>query len=227
MNRSLVLVVLAAVAWTAEARAADAPPPASSVDQNPSGAPPRPRREGFVASASLGPGFFSSQSGASPDKRRYVGTTLSLDVNLGGHIGRHFAFGAAYLRDQVYGLGVEDSLASVQSPSVKNLSFNLNLFALFGDVIVPFRGPELHLQGFFGYCRLGVTGRSANADVVNTPDGVAYAAAISGRLPLAGAVKVGLTARVTYAPLSVREYASQGTSVHVVVPALLATVGFD
>jgi hypothetical protein len=226
MSRAALLVALAGSAWTQTARAADARPPyPPHADQSKSSpAQPGPRRKELLATASLGPGFFSSRSGASLDTRRYVGTTLSFGLNVGGHLGRNFAFGAAYLRDQVYGLGVKDSLATVQSPNVKDLSFDLNLFGLFGDVILPFAGPELHFQGVFGYATLGVSGRS-NADGVSTPDGTAFSAAISGQLPLLGPTIIGLTARVTYAPLSVTE--KDGTAVHIVVPALLLTVGYD
>jgi hypothetical protein len=209
VTRAALLVVLSGMAWAQTARAAEAP---------------HGKVPGFVARASLGPGVFSSQSGGDTDTRRYLGTTLSFGLELGGRLGRNFAFGGAYLRDQVYGLAVRDSSSVVQPPSVKHLSFALNLYALFGDVILPFSGPELHLIGFAGYSALNVSGH-ANAENVDAPGGPAFGCAVSGQLPVAGAFRLGLTARYIYAPLHVDE--NMGTGVSVQVPALLVTVGYD
>jgi len=225
--RSALVVALGGSAWTQTARAADATPPSAPTAATPSSSSATPsmlRRKGLVATASLGAGIFGSESGDN-DKRRYVGTTLSLGLEFGGRVGRNFGFGVAYLRDQAYGLGVSDTQPTTQLPSVRHLSFDLNLYALFADVVLPFAGPELHLQGFFGYSTLGVSGRS-NADGISTPDGVGFGCALSGQVPLAGAAMIGLTARYVYAPLSVNETGT-GTNVFVKVPALLLTVGFD
>lgn len=226
MRRSAWLFALGAVAWAHGTFAAGATTPLTpSADQAASAAPARAREKRFVVSGSIGPGLFFSQSGASGDTRRYTGTTLSLALQVGAHVVPNFAFGAAYLREQVYDLAVTDSAPSATSPSVADLFFNLNTLAVFGDYTLPLALPVLHVEGYVGYAIFGVSGRSSSADGVATPSGALFCGAVRGELPWSSPLRLGLTARVSWAPLNVNE--RLGTHVNVVVPALLLTVGYD
>ena len=203
-------------------------PPPQSLDPAP--APARaaassPVRKTFVASLGVGGGRFFADSGFNNDTRHFSGTSLSIDVLVGGHLAPSLAFGAAYLRDQIYGLKVRDSSPLATPPNLDGLSFYLSTLALFGDVTLPIALPELHLQGLFGYGALVVAGRPANAAEVDNPTGMVLAGALSTEFRVVEHATLGVAARVTWAPLSVTELS--GTAVPTVIPALLAVARYD
>jgi hypothetical protein len=190
--------------------------------------PPAPeRKKALLFSAGIGAGVFSATSGATDDQRHFSGKSLSLAFLAGGHAGARASFGAAYLRDQVLGLRARDDLADGDEPIVDELTFYLNTVALFGDITLVER-PELHLQLFAGRGWLGVLGRPGKLDdEVDEPSGFAFAAALSAEYRLVDRVAVGGALRVVGAPFSVDEGSGGGTSVGIVVPALLLTARYD
>jgi hypothetical protein len=184
------------------------------------------RRKTLLLSAGIGAGLFSAASGDADDRRHFSGESLSLAFLVGGHVGTRTSFGAAYLRDHVFGLRARDDLLDGDEPVLDDLTFYLNTVALFCDFTLV-RRPELHLQVFAGRGWLGVLGRQGADEEVDDPSGFAFAAALSAEYRVADRVAVGGALRVVGAPFSVVESSGGGTSVGIVVPALLLTARYD
>jgi hypothetical protein len=227
MTRLSALCVLGCLTWApfAHGAGANGGPATAESTAPPTSTASGAKRSGFVAVAGLGPGLFSANSGSSEDTRHFSGATLSLELLIGGHLAPGFTLGAAYLRDQVYGLTLKDSSATATPPSLDGISFALSTLALFGDVTLPLKLPELHLQAFLGYGTLIVSGRPANAADVEEPSGLVLAGALSTEFRIIPQATLGLAARVTWAPLQVTEF--RGTDVHTLIPALLVTARYD
>jgi hypothetical protein len=193
-----------------------APAPLAPAEPAPKGGRPS---SGFFG-IGLGLGYFHANSGSSPDRRVFSGGSISGQLVAGGRIGkwRRVTVGAAYLRDQVFGLSSTDQSVDGDEPDLHDTKFALSALGFFADVALDSH-PALHFQGLIGLGSL-VVSRPSNR--IDNPSGAVFDLGVGYDFFTGGGVALGALLRANYAPFDVDE--AQGTSVHVLTPSLLFTV---
>jgi hypothetical protein len=202
-----------------------APAPVESPQAEVRPAPPKRaeapvKRSRFYGTLQLGGGYFHASSGSDDDTRRFRGGTISWQVAMGGRVGRerNVALAGAFLRDQVIGLRSKDQRIDGDEPNLDDVTFGLWAVGFLVEAAAQ-REPGLHFQLLLGVGGLSVSRRSGDPD---DPTGLMASLAAGYDFKVGNDWSLGALLRATYAPLDVNEVS--GTTVRIVVPALLMTV---
>ena len=203
-------------------------PPAPAAVESPQAevrlAPPKRaeapvKRSRFYGTLQLGGGYFHATSGSDDDTRRFSGGTISGQLAIGGRVGRgNVALAGAFLRDQVIGLRSKDQRIDGDEPNLDDATFGLWAVGFLVEAAAQ-REPGLHLQILLGVGALSVSRPSGDPD---DPTGLMASLAAGYDFKVGNDWSLGALLRATYAPLEVNELS--GTTVRIVVPALLMTV---
>jgi hypothetical protein len=206
----------------APALADNPPPPAPLAPTAPASTVAPIKRSRTFATLQLGGGYFHATSGTDSDTRRFSGGTISGLLAVGGRMGqrRTVALAGAFLRDQVLGLRSKDQRIDGDEPNLDNVKFGLWAVGILLDVATQWE-PGLHFQGLAGVGALSVSRGSRSSGDPDDPTGLMASVAAGYEFKVGEHWALGGLLRATYAPLDVNE--STGTTVYVVVPALLLT----
>jgi hypothetical protein len=178
------------------------------------------KRKRFYGTLQLGGGYFHATSGSDDDSRRFSGGTISGLLAIGGRVGqqRNVALAGAFLRDQVVGLRSKDQRIDGDEPNLDDVTFGLWAVGFLVEAAAQ-REPGLHFQVLLGVGGLSVSRPSGDPD---DPTGLMASLAAGYDFKVGNDWSLGALLRATYAPLDVDEVS--GTTVRIVVPALLLTV---
>lgn len=209
-------------AWAQAQPVAPAPreaPPAAPAAPAADSAEAPVKRSRFYGTLQLGGGYFHATNDSEQDIRRFSGGTISGQLAIGGRVGRerNVALAGAFLRDQVVGLRSKDQRIDGDEPHLDDVTFGLWAIGFLVDGAVR-REPGLHFQILVGVGALSVSRPSGDPD---DPTGLMASLAAGYDFKVGNAWSLGALLRATYAPLDVNEVS--GTTVHIVVPALLLT----
>ena len=127
------------------------------------------------------------------------------------------ALAGAFLRDQVVGLRSKDQRIDGDEPNLQDVTFGLWAVGFLVDFAME-REPGLHVQALAGVGALSVSRTSGDPD---DPTGLMASLAAGYDFKVGQDLALGALLRATYAPLDANEVS--GTTVHVLVPALLLT----
>jgi hypothetical protein len=201
--------------------------PAPELDQSEARGPTEtdetPRHRGFLARATLGPGYFYAANksfSASGDRRVLQGGTASLALAFGGVTNTGFlVLGGSYVRDAVFALSAKDSIVDGDEPDFTGYGMTLHSLGFFADV---YFGPEsgTHVQALVARGTLRVDNPSGSDR--NNPDGLVVGLGIGHEFWLANHFLVGPLLAVSHGLLKVDETGSMVT-MRTLIPTLSVT----